>query len=261
MTAWVLLRGLGREARHWGRFASVLQQCLPPGDRVIALDLPGNGRWSQRGSPLRVEDMVDAARSEWQSLRIAGPCMLVALSLGGMVAAQWASRAPHEVRGCVLVNSSMAALSPFWQRLRPACWPRLVQCMVSRSAWGRETAVYRMTSNLPLDRGLVEDWVRFARTQPVTASNVLRQLLAAARFRAPGRLPVPGLVLASARDRLVSARCSAAIARAWALPMEVHPSAGHDLPLDDPEWVAACIAEWYATRVGARETPEPAAGA
>ena len=258
MTTWVLLRGLAREARHWGRFATVLQQRLPDGDRVLALDLPGNGRWYQRSSPVQVEAMVAAARSELRALGVAGPCMLVALSLGGMVAAQWASSAPHEVRGCVLVNSSMAALSPFWQRLRPACYPRLLQCLAAGPGWRREASVYRMTSNLPLDRGVVEDWVRFARAQPVRATNIVRQLVAAARFRAPAHLPVPALVLAAARDRLVSARCSAAIARAWALPLEVHPAAGHDLPLDDPEWVAARIAEWYVLRVCAAETPEPA---
>ena len=156
MTTWVLLRGLGREARHWGRFATVLQQQLPTGDRVLALDLPGNGRWCQRSSPVQVEAMVAAARAESQALGIAGPCMLVALSLGGMVAAGWASSAPHEVRGCVLVNSSMAALSPFWQRLRPACYPRLLQCLAAGPGWRREAAVYRMTSNLPLDRAVVE---------------------------------------------------------------------------------------------------------
>ena len=61
-----------------------------------------------------------------------------------------------------------------------------------------------------------------------------------------------------ARDRLVSARCSAAIASAWALPLEVHAAAGHDLPLDDPAWVAARIVEWYVLRVCAAETPEAA---
>ena len=73
-----------------------------------------------------------------------------------------------------------------------------------------------------------------------------RQLLAAACFRAPDRCPVAALVLSSAGDRLVSPRCSRAIAEHWRLPHRVHPDAGHDLPLDAPDWVAAAIAEWHA---------------
>ena len=59
----------------------------------------------------------------------------------------------------------------------------------------------------------------------------LRQLLAAMRYRAPRRVPpVPLLLLSGAADGLVHPACSAAVARAWRLPMAVHPDAGHDLP-------------------------------
>ena len=40
-----------------------------------------------------------------------------------------------------------------------------------------------------------------------------------------------------AGDRLVDPRCTTAIARAWGVPHELHPWAGHDVPLDDPGWV------------------------
>ena len=38
---WLLLRGLTREAGHWGRFPQQLQAALP-GARILAIDLPGN---------------------------------------------------------------------------------------------------------------------------------------------------------------------------------------------------------------------------
>ena len=40
-------------------------------------------------------------------------------------------------------------------------------------------------------------------------------------------------------DRLVSPRCSQRLAAAWKVPLALHPSAGHDLPLDDPDWLLA----------------------
>lgn len=44
---WVLLRGLVREQRHWEQFPALLATQLP-GDRVLCLDLAGNGvHWRQ----------------------------------------------------------------------------------------------------------------------------------------------------------------------------------------------------------------------
>ncbi|KGF78004.1 hydrolase, partial [Massilia sp. JS1662] len=43
MNSWVLMRGLTRESGHWGTFMGKLQARFPD-DRIVALDLPGNGR-------------------------------------------------------------------------------------------------------------------------------------------------------------------------------------------------------------------------
>ena len=57
---------------------------------------------------------------------------------------------------------------------------------------------------------------------------------------------VPILLLASLGDRLVSPRCSERIARAWNAPLRMRPDAGHDLPLDDPDWVLGQLLDWHA---------------
>jgi hypothetical protein len=52
-------------------------------------------------------------------------------------------------------------------------------------------------------------------------------------------------VLASRADRLVDGSCSRALAyRVPGARLAEHDSAGHDLPLDDPEWVVAQIRGW-----------------
>jgi pimeloyl-ACP methyl ester carboxylesterase len=247
MTTWVLLRGLAREARHWGEFASTLQAQLPVGDVVVALDLPGNGsRWLER-SPASVVEMVACARQELATLPAKPPYVLVALSLGGMVALAWAAQDATKVRGCVLINSSVGDLSPFWRRLRPSSYRRLANLLrPGRMAIDREREVLQLTSNLPVSTALARAWASHAQTAPVTYSNFARQLLAAVRFRSPGHLPsVPMLLLASRADALVSHRCSQDMARAWQAALREHPSAGHDLPLDDPDWVIRQILEWH----------------
>jgi pimeloyl-ACP methyl ester carboxylesterase len=79
----------------------------------------------------------------------------------------------------------------------------------------------------------------------VSRGNVLRQLVAAALYRAPdARPPVPILVLASRGDRLVDAACSVNLARRWNAPIALHPTAGHDLTFDEGPWVASQVQQW-----------------
>lgn len=249
MTTWVLLRGLAREAGHWGRFPDLLRSALPSGEAVVALDLPGNGRRSGERSPARIAGMVTAVRAELAAGGHAPPYVLVAVSLGGMAALHWAHAAPGEVRACALVNASLARFSWPWQRLRAGSWPVLAGILAPRRpALARETAILRLTSNLPLSQRVVDEWADIARVRPVTRGNALRQLIAAARFRAPARPAVPLLLLASSRDRLVAPACSRAMAAAWDAPLHEHPWAGHDLPLDDPEWLAERIGAWARER-------------
>lgn len=245
MTTWVLLRGLAREARHWGGFGAQLQRELPGREVVVALDLPGNGALWRERSPLRVEAMVEAARRELAHLPHRPPYVLVALSLGGMVALHWAGLERRKIQGCVLINSSLGGMSPFWHRLRPAAYPVLARILLARDAAEREARILGLTSNLPVAEMTARLWARYAQEAPVHRANALRQLTAAARFRSRiGPPPVPTLLLASEQDRLVSCACSRALGNAWDAPLALHPTAGHDLPLDDPQWVVDRILAW-----------------
>lgn len=246
MTTWVLLRGLTREAGHWGGFAARLRHAVDA--PVVALDLPGNGTRHREPSPWQVQAMASACRAQLQQAGHAPPYAVVAMSLGAMVALDWAATAPGTLRGCVLINTSVRGFSPFWQRLRPANYTTVLRLMLAgATALEREQAVLAMTSGKPADHAaLPSAWAELARLRPVAPANALRQLVAAARYRAPRSAPdVPALVLASAGDRLVSPECSRRLAQAWGWPLAVHPDAGHDLPLDDPHWVVAQIVGWW----------------
>ena len=160
-----------------------------------------------------------------------------------------AARWPRELSGAVLVNTSLAGLSPLHHRLRPEAWPSLAS--LSAGLGGglqREATILRLTSARPgahLDAPPA--WAAIRAARPVSAGNACRQLFAAARYRAPRVKPrVPLLLLAGAGDGLVDPRCSQALARRWGATLAMHPSAGHDLPLDDGPWVAAEVAAWRA---------------
>ena len=232
MDTWILLRGLTREAAHWGRFADDFRRAWP-GAQVVTLDLPGNGQFHALPSPPSVPDMVAACRAELARQGVRPPFRLFAMSLGAMVATQWARSAPQDIGGCVLVNTSFRPFSPFFHRLRPHNYAALLGlALLPRSAGHIERTVWRLTSNAP---------------EPPTA--VIDAWVADTGCRAPHPHI---LLLASQNDRLVNSRCSLAIARGWQCDLELHPQAGHDLPLDAPGWVLEQVQQWLC-RVAAAQ--------
>lgn len=245
MDTWILLRGLTREAAHWGSFADDLQAALPHA-RIVTLDLPGNGSLHAQASPLTVPGMVAACRAELARRGLRPPYHVLAMSLGAMVATEWACTAPDDFRGCVLVNTSFRPFSSFFHRLRPRNYAALLALVLRRRPPDAiEHAVWRLTSNSPVNTAVIDQWVAARAVRPVSTANALRQLVAAARYRAPlTPPPAPMLLLASQHDGLVNRRCSLAIARHWHCALALHPQAGHDLPLDAPQWVIAQVQHW-----------------
>lgn len=246
MHTWVLLRGLSRERRHWGDFVRCFTRIVP-GSIVIAIDLPGNGALCGQPSPTRVEDMAEFCRTDLARRGIPPPYNLLAMSLGAMVALDWAYRHPVDISRCVLINTSVRSVNPFYRRLRPGNYLPLLRLVFlggSPEAWERE--ILRCTSRLRSgQQEIAREWAVLRRERPPARSNILRQLLAAARYRAPSGPPsVPLLMLASRADALVDVRCSLALARAWKCPIRIHEAAGHDLPLDDAEWTAGRVRDW-----------------
>jgi pimeloyl-ACP methyl ester carboxylesterase len=261
MSAWILLRGLTREARHWGPFPQLLRRELAglrdapdaPAD-VALLELAGNGSANAVPAPPDVGRMMALLRAEAAARGLGAPYRLLGMSLGGMVAAAWAQRHPAEIERLVLVNTSMRPFCGVAQRLRPAAWPAVLQLAACRPAPEKsERIIHELTCNrrdsVAAD---IAAWTDIRRSAPVSAANGLRQLWAAARFRAERSAPhCPTLLLSSAADRLVDPACSARIAARWSAAHAIHPWAGHDLPHDDPQWTAAAIRDWLRAVEGA----------
>lgn len=244
MKAWVLLRGWTREARHWGSFPDLVSAAFPGVD-VLTPDLPGCGVRNAERSPASIDGMVAAVRA---AVGGPGPWGLAGISMGGMIAIEWARRFPSEIAAGCLVNTSAYPFAMPWERLRPRNYGTIAHLFAgSHTPLERERVVLGMTSNAHgHDEAVAAEWARYARERPVSSANAGRQLTAAARFVAPGTAPpVPWLVLCSAQDRLVDPACSRRLAHAWRVPLQEHPTAGHELMLDDAPWVAARMAEAF----------------
>ncbi|GIZ52811.1 alpha/beta fold hydrolase [Noviherbaspirillum aridicola] len=241
---WIFLRGLTRESRHWGGFPEQFRAALGPVP-VHMLDLPGNGARHAERSPASVTAMVEDCRRQAAAAGIPSPFFVLGLSMGGMIAAAWARAHPAQLRGCVMINSSIGSLSPLHHRLRWRAWPMLLRLAAARGdAAAIERGIWALTSRRAPHAPELDRWTALRLARPVSAGNTLRQLLASSRFRPDGKPRAPLLVLASRGDGLVSPDCSRRLAAAWGASLALHPWAGHDLPLDDGDWVAREVNEW-----------------
>jgi len=170
-STWVLLRGLTRCSAHWGDFPQALAQALP-GARVVLLDLPGNGTLCQQTSPTTIAALVDFCRAELLAQGVAAPYHLLAMSMGAMVAAQWAHDVPQELAGAVLINTSFRPFSPFFRRLRPRNYARLLRvALPGTSTDAREQTVLRLTSNHPEQHAKALAQWRQIRQQPAPVAG------------------------------------------------------------------------------------------
>jgi alpha-beta hydrolase superfamily lysophospholipase len=233
---YLMLRGLGREAGHWGAFREEIENQY----EVYALDLPGAGSERHRSCPLTIDEIVDDIRERWlrikeeRQLRDTG---LFAISLGGMIALSWISRYPGDFNRLILINSS-SRLSPFYRRLRPASYPDFVYAMLTRHRERRENRMFSRTCNSDADReSKVGVWIRMSAERPLKRSTFFRQLWAASRFVLPEKIDLPALFLGASRDRLVHVQCSRDLAAHYGVDLIEHPWAGHDLTTDDGPWV------------------------
>jgi pimeloyl-ACP methyl ester carboxylesterase len=235
---WFFLRGLVREAGHWSGFLEQFEKAFP-GREVIPLDIPGNGKRFLEASPLSVSGMAKAVREEFLAKKSAERNHLFALSLGAMISLEWMRRWPMDLQSAVLLNTSVRGLSPFHHRLRPHNYWRILKMTLLGGLERKERTILEMTSHSRHRfEELTQSWLEIQKKRPVSTNNALRQLIAASRFHPPKERPsVPILILNGAGDQLVHPSCSQALGKHWNLPVHVHPSAGHDLTLDAPDWV------------------------
>ncbi len=238
----ILLRGLFRGKYHWGEFPDRLGKELQQ-YQIECLDIPGTGDLNQLSSPSTIEELVEALR---QQLSSEEPITLLSISMGGMIAIKWAELYPNEVKRIIAINTSSSSLSPFYHRLLPQNYIKIILALFSTPV-KRESTIFNMASNSPFNEKCVHYWVHLNEVNKVSRSNFIRQLRAASSFTV-AQPNVPITLLSSKMDRLVSHQCSADIAKAWHCENIIHPCAGHDIPLDDPQWVCDQVKKVLALR-------------
>ena len=255
---WVLLRGQGRQSKHWDKLPEILTnqiQKTQPGKKIVSLsiDLPGTGIYSQLVAPISIQETAEFVHDKYllklKELNINPDIKvnLVAISLGGMVASEWLSRWSHELDSCILINTSFSRFSSVTQRLKPESVKAFGKALTQRDPIQRELEVLKLVSNRQdLHETTAQLWANIGKENPISSRNFMRQLFAAAKYKTPfvEGPKTPVLILSGGKDRMVDPSCSREIARQWNKELRVNPEAGHDLPLDATSWTMDQIVSW-----------------
>lgn len=253
---WLLLRGLTREKRHWGSFLPKFKNAFGE-NNVFCLDHVGVGSEAGRAPVKSISRMTDDLRSRWLELKKDHSTEkdswgIVSLSMGSMVSLDWCARFAEDFAFQVVMNASSARDSAPWRRLLPHNLKIFAEMAKLQEDSLRERRVLDMCTNLLSGEqkdSYAAEWSKFALPKQQLQRVAVSQLIAAATFLRPSKMPVRSLALVSVADRLVDPSCTIAIAQALGLALEMHPSAGHELALDDPDWVIKTIQSFFTDSV------------
>ncbi len=239
---WILLRGLARENAHWHEFPVLLKKCCPD-SVVLLLEIPGSGEKYKSNSFTSISENVKHLRAEFLSKtsKIEGAWGIISVSLGGMIALEWSSKY-SDFEHVVTINSSLGNLSPFYKRLKLSTYMTFAKLVASNDVAFRERKVWPLSSNYSVDEEKLQVNIDAAKARPLSKKNFLYQLIAAATYKKPlSKLHGKLLVLASIQDSIVDYHCSVEIASMYGGEISLHPTGGHDLPIDEPDWVVERI--------------------
>ncbi|MCK7499972.1 MAG: hypothetical protein MZW92_63695 [Comamonadaceae bacterium] len=265
MSTWIFLRGLMREARHWGAFPRVFRAVRRRCARASHLRPAGQRRAAMRWhSPTRIEDAGAIPATSAAARAGRAPLYnLLALSLGGDGRHRTGCRAtPQEVAACVLISTSLRAVQPLPPPPAAADYPAAAAPAARSAGSGAARSARSSRPDQPTRRG----------PQPARAGRPGSPMPASARWRAamrcascsppraiarpPNRRRCPLLLLAGAADRLVDPQCSRRSSRErWNVPLDPAPDRrprrpARRRPLGGPagarDWLARLKVEYGA---------------
>lgn len=233
-----LLRGLVREKRHWGSFLEKTKKAFP-GANIITPEIPGVGEYCHIPSPPSFDEMIHFMREKNIASLQGSNNVILAMSLGGMLAKRWSELYPEDFQRIILVNTSFKGLNPLFHRLRFLSVLRFLRIFATLKLSAREKLIIQMVSNNNQNHETVlKEWEEIQKSAPVSRKSFINQIAAALSFNpAKERPKAPLLILAGKKDRLCSYKCSLKLREQWGGQLEFHPEGGHDLPIDDPEWI------------------------
>jgi 3-oxoadipate enol-lactonase len=236
----LLLHGLGADGSSWALQMPALSQA---GFRPLAPDAPGFGQSSYDGRGWNIRRVTVQMAGLLEELGT-GPVHVVGLSMGGVIAQQFALDFPHLTRKLVLVST--------FSVLRPeefSGWVYFFRRMLSVVTLGQQAQAQMVAQRLfpaPQSQDLREMFVAVVMRSDPRAYR--RAMLALGLFNSSRRLreiKVPTLVITGVNDSTVSpARQSLLVDGIPGARQVVIAAAGHAVSVDQAELFNQALLEF-----------------
>lgn len=231
----VMLRGLGRNIKHWLGFDKFAARHF----RTISIDARGLGKSTRDMSPLdTIYDLADDVVRVMDAVGI-DQSHVLGVSLGGMVSMAMGLKHPARTSSLVIINSSIAGSGH--PRLTLPAWLLLLRAVALGPAIYDDLARLLLgpEASVDLRKKVAREWLKIDQSMKVSPALIVKQILAASRFRVRGDLSAikaPTLVMYGKGDQFVPYANSELIAklipRARMVGIE---GAGHELTIDRPD--------------------------
>ncbi|MBT3647716.1 MAG: alpha/beta hydrolase [Flavobacteriales bacterium] len=243
-----LLRGLTRESGHWGQqfFQYVKEEFLNA--KITTLDLPGAGVHFQEKAGLTVSKLMEFMKvhSQEEIEATRGQNIIMATSLGGMVATEWISKYPEDFQALIMIRASFKGICSFSERVNPKIRMELLSVPFTLKMVKKEERLLRINSNDTTGFGdNLKEWKEIQVLRPMSTANLIRQTIAGLRYAPPTHFPeIPTLVVGSFSDRLVQPGCIVKVRDHFGGDIVWNDVSGHGIPIDQPEWLVDNVKNW-----------------
>ncbi|WP_324732509.1 alpha/beta fold hydrolase [Pseudomonas paeninsulae] len=240
----VLLHGLGSSWQDWQPQIDALSRFA----EVFALDLRGHGASEPLRAPVSVGELADDVAEFIRAQGIQG-CVLVGISMGGMVAFQLLAQQPELVGRLVAINSAPSFLLDSWA-LRGKVLLRLTLIrLLGLKAMGRLLArtLFPHAEQGELRRRTA---MRIGANDPVSYLHAIRATLGWSALPAVNCVDTPMLIVAGDRDYTPLSYKQAYVAQLRNAELQVVTDSGHATPLDQPDQLNRLLERFISAKQG-----------
>gem|GEM_PF-6564044 len=245
----IMIRGPVGRRYHWYGFDKALQHLLDI-SHVQFIDMPPQpSTWKEA-----LHYKNTKASMSHHNINTSKPFHLLATSLGALTAFHLL-QSQHNMKdvskqcqSLCLINPSHRQLSSLHQRFSPLAVIHLFCTHLLSRSCGEKTMLKLAINRPSIRKSIKKQALTWQETKPWTYKALISQLLFhhkhSRHLPSPKDLP-PTLILSGAKDRLVSPKCSLALAEYLHAPHMIHPAAGHDLTTEDPQWCLHHLKVFY----------------
>jgi 3-oxoadipate enol-lactonase len=236
----LLLHGLGSSLFDWQpQIQHLANSC-----QVYALDLRGHGQSELLRAPISMAELA-ADVAEFIQAKGIGPCIVVGISMGGMLTFQLLAEQPQLVRAAVLINTAPSFPLTSW-RVRGQVLLRLAMVrLLGLERFGRILAerLFPKPEQQVLRELLAE---RIAGNDRRSYLYAMRAIAGWSALEAVREVSTPLLVVAGDRDYTPLAYKQSYVEQLKNAQLVVIADSGHATPLDQPEQLNQLLANFVS---------------